>query len=247
MAAADAMPPSPGDDDRPVLGPAELLGPVGADLPPLPPSAVVVFDHTHRTGRAIRRHRWPFRMVSLPTPELAIVVAGGPGAPTAAVTVEMLGHLRVEQMVVVGVCGSLGRMPLATGDLVVGQRAISDDGTAPRYPEPPEPAAGLTALAAEMSEARSVTTVSTDVPFRHTARTIAAFAEQADVIEMEAAAVFAAARTVGVEAAALLAVSDHYHGDGWRLGDRGAVTASARHAVGVASQTLLRRAGERPV
>lgn len=141
--------------------------------------------------------------------ELLTIQATGMGGPSAAIVVEELGQLGVEVVVRIGTCGALDG-GCALGDLVAARAVLCADGTS-RALGTGERIAGdrrLTdALAARADHAALVAT--TDLFYDADEGRARAWREQGAVaVEMEAAAVFAAARRRGIRAACLLGVSD---------------------------------------
>ncbi|MBC7461441.1 MAG: phosphorylase, partial [Thermoleophilia bacterium] len=106
---------------------------------------------------------------------------------------------------------------LAPGDLVLVARAVRDEGTSHHYlPDgaPALPDARLAAAIAGELDARELAhhrtaTWTTDAIYRETADEVRAHvAAGVDVVEMEAAAVFAVGAVRGAQVASLLVVSD---------------------------------------
>lgn len=138
----------------------------------------------------------------------------GMGGPSTAIVVAELADLGAERLVRVGTCGALDPS-LRLGDLLVAREAIAEDGTsrALGVSDRVGPAPGLLAeLLASIEgspRAHAGTVVSTDLFYDGApgdeARWVAAGAA---AVEMEAATLFALAAKRGLEAAALLIVSD---------------------------------------
>ncbi|MEM9713252.1 MAG: hypothetical protein AAGA17_13630 [Actinomycetota bacterium] len=213
--------------DRPLMSVERLTG----DAERLPERVVMVFDTSLVPRRGRRRRPDPFRGVAVGrgNPEVAVVAARGPGAPTAAVTIELLAHLGAGAIVAVGAAGALTDLP--TGSVHVVGAAVSDDGTSAHYGSDLRPDGSLTAGLAAALDSETVTALTTDAPLTLTAADVARHRQAGDVVEMEAAAVFAAARRRSVRAGAVLVVSDHYGDDDWYLGDPPTVAAALSTAV----------------
>ncbi len=222
-------------EPAPLMTPAALLG---GRAEAVTPDVVLVFSMAHAPKRAAwsrnKQNPAPFRHV-VRHPEVCVVVAAGPGAPTAAITVEFLAELGARRIVSVGVAGAIDP-DLAPTSLAVVEGAVSHDGTSIAYgadPARPEPASTelVRSLTDDLDVDRRVMAITTDTPLRHTAADIEAFAPVGSVIEMECAALFAAARTVGVDCASVVAISDSYADNTWKLGDRQGADRAAAEAV----------------
>ena len=171
------------------------------------------------------------------------VVGGfGIGAPAAVATMESLAAIGVRSFVGLGTAGAL-RRGLDTGDVVVCDRAVRDEGVSHHYLPPArfaEAAPALTArlhgslaaagLAPTMGSAWTI-----DAPFRETVVEARHYAEEGvAVVEMEAAALFAVGAVRGVEVASAFAISDSLADGEWvpqfgdpRLGTRLAAMVAA--------------------
>lgn len=173
-------------------------------------------------------------------------VAFGPvGSPNAAIRLEELRAHGVRHFVAVGSAGSLQKS-LHVGELVVCTRAIRDEGTSYHYVRPSTYAHPSVALTDRLRSAlregglrfRAGTTWTTDAPYRETVEEILGYRRRGVLtVEMEAAAIFAVARKLGLSAAALFVVSDRLDETGWepRFGDIG---PSLRTAVSAALRSL---------
>jgi uridine phosphorylase len=157
------------------------------------------------------------------SPGVGVVPISGPGAPFAAIVVEELAALGVEQFVIVGLAGSL-QPDLRAGSFVLCNRALRDEGTSHHYAAPSDfarPSRRLTQLLAQALRREAVAhrtgpSWTIDTPYRETVPEIRRYrAEGILTVEMEASAVFTVARHLGREAAALFVVSDVLHENGW--------------------------------
>jgi uridine phosphorylase len=139
------------------------------------------------------------------------------GGPAAAFLLDQLVACGARALVTVGIAGSL--LPsVPPGAVVVAAEAIAGDGTSPHYSPggrralPASPGLVddlLGALANSGVDARIGTTWTTDAPFRETPAAIeAARSREGLTVDMEAAAVYALAAHRGVEACAVLVVTD---------------------------------------
>jgi uridine phosphorylase len=145
----------------------------------------------------------------------------GMGGPSAAIVITELAELGARRVLRTGTCGALDAT-LRLGDLLVVSEALPRDGTSAALgahdPLPPHPALLKSLLAAAGQEARSATIISSDLfyatPEASTAEWIRAGAR---AVEMETATLFALAGRRGLEAGALLVVSDLLTDDRQRI------------------------------
>jgi uridine phosphorylase len=165
------------------------------------------------------------------------VQATGMGGPSAAIVLTELAGLGVRRAIRVGTCGALDP-GLEIGELLAVSAALADDGTSARLGAEGlvEPDPELTAaLVAAGAPGRRI--VTTDLFYEVDAGRPADWAEQgAAAVEMEAAALFALGRRLGVAVACLLLVSDVFEAENeWRRIDderlSGAVEAMGRTAA----------------
>lgn len=183
-------------------------------------SVVLVYDTALIPARSTRRRhqrsQHPFRQIGSLTDGVDIVVAPGPGAPVAAITVEFLAAFGVKRLVAVGTAGLLTPGASPSRHYVI-SNAISDEGTSAHYSSNLRSDPALTAaLVAELGGGTH-SVVTTDVPFRHTQERLATHRSSSALVEMECAAMFAAAHCFGLAAAAVLMPSDHFGVDRWTL------------------------------
>lgn len=146
------------------------------------------------------------------------------GAPAAALGLESLAAGGMKAVTVLSFCGSLVHR-LKIGDVVSVSRALTDEGTSPRYFAGQEvfyPSASLKAgVEVKLRESglgyAEAVVVSTDAPYRETASWLAGMVEKdVDGVDMETSAVFCLARFHGFEAAALMIVSDELSSGTWK-------------------------------
>ena len=181
-------------------------------------AVVLVYDSSLVSARAAtrqqRRAHHPFRAVGTLRDGIDIVVAAGPGAPVAAITVDFLAQFGAKRIIAVGSAGVLEPTSSAPRQIVI-ERAESDEGTSAHYSTDLSADATLTETLVALVGGPTQVTVTTDVPFRHTPERLAAHRARASLIEMECAALFAAAHAANVAAGALVVPSDSFHGDRW--------------------------------
>ena len=174
----------------------------------------------------------------------------GMGGPSAAIVLEELCDLGLEQAIRVGTCGALAD-DLALGDLVVADAVLPRDGTSRALG-----AAGpiaidsalVTALADAAGDGVRIATVATSDLFyeRDRDRTAAWVRDGAVAVEMEAAALARVGELRGVAIGCLLAVSDVFDASGarHRLDADGLVRAGERLGeVGAAALAVVAGAG----
>lgn len=229
------------NDADPALTAAAMRDHFGFDLE-LAPSVVLIFDTSlmpaRATTRAQRKATHPFRQVGTLGDGVDMVVAAGPGAPVAAITVEFFAAFGVHQLISVGTAGylSAGDGPLPRHS-VIGQ-AASDEGTSAYYGTDLTANTELTNALVDLAGGPSRTALTTDVPFRHTPDRLAVHRQRADLVEMECAALFASARYFGLGAGSLLVTSDVFDHREWRPLPRRDVTTALHDGVRIASQVL---------
>jgi uridine phosphorylase len=175
------------------------------------------------------------------------VIGGfGIGAPAAVATMESLAAIGVRSFIGIGTAGALQR-GLDTGDVVVCDRAVRDEGVSHHYlpsarfadSSPALTARLLTALEAAGVAPTTGTAWTIDAPFRETVVEARHYADDGvAVVEMEAAALFTVGAVRGVEVASAFAISDSLADGEWvpqfgdpRLGDRLATMVTAAVAA----------------
>ncbi|MCC7404624.1 MAG: nucleoside phosphorylase [Bdellovibrionales bacterium] len=154
---------------------------------------------------------------------LATLSGFGIGAPAVAAKIEELAAFGVKRFFAIGTCGALNPH-LAIGSVVLCEKALREEGTSHHY-LPPEAEAESDSLLLRRAETEikhlgiaipRTTTWTIDSPYRETREEIAEFAAQGiSVVDMEAAAAFAAARYRQVPLACLLVVSDRLTTPEW--------------------------------
>ena len=146
-----------------------------------------------------------------PDGEPLTIQSTGMGGPSAAIVVSELGDLGARRLLRVGTCGALDSS-LALGELLIVSDALVADGTSralgagDRIAASPELLASLTAAAD--GDVRTALIASTDLFYDNTGAERGWLAAGAMAVEMETAALYALARQRGLQAAALLIVSD---------------------------------------
>jgi uridine phosphorylase len=183
----------------------------------------------------------------------APVALAGPflGAPQAAMGLEKLIALGCARFWVLGWCGSL-QPELRIGQLVLPQRALSEEGTSAHYPtghRPPASDAGLNETLRSALRARGAAFAegavwTTDAPYRETVERVRRHrAAGVLAVEMEMSALMTVALYHGVRLAGLLAVSDELFELKWNPGFSDPRLHAASRA---AAEVLLQAARSRP-
>ncbi len=152
------------------------------------------------------------------------VIGGfGIGAPAAVATMESLAAIGVRSFIGIGTAGALQR-ELATGDVVVCDRAVRDEGVSHHYLPSTRWATPAPALTDRLRVALTAAGVAPmdgsawtiDAPFRETVVEARHYADDGvAVVEMEAAALFTVGAVRGVEVAAAFAISDSLADGEW--------------------------------
>ena len=145
------------------------------------------------------------------------------GSPFAAMAMEELAAHGVREFFAVGTAGSLDPR-LATGELVLCNRAMRDEGTSHHY-LPARlfalPSGRLRQMIRATLEKDGIRfqegpTWTTDAPYRETLPEVRRFRKMGVLtVEMEAAALFAVAKRLRLDAASLFVVSDHLREPRW--------------------------------
>lgn len=170
------------------------------------------------------------KLVLLPDngPSGSVFFAGpAVGAPMAVLTLEKLIALGAHRIIVYGWCGSLNNT-LRIGDVLLPTWAMSTEGTSAHYPVNfrPESNAPTRQTLREGLAAQGLTALSgpvwtTDAPYRESVAQVKELGEQNILgVDMEYAALIAAAAFRRVELTAVLLVSDELFHEKWKPGFR---------------------------
>jgi len=214
----------------PRLGPTAILAATGPDVALLAACLQAAPDG----GRPMFTSRlYPGRDggVSLVGPAI--------GAPYAAMLVETLAAWGVRTLLFVGWCGAIAT-EVAIGGVVVPGVGHIDEGTSRHYAPDASVARPSPALSARLAEACAGAGLAvsvggvwtTDAVFRESPDKIERFRALGSVaVDMEASALFTVAAFLGIEAAALLLVSDELSSLTWRPGFNHPQFLSTREAA----------------
>jgi uridine phosphorylase len=150
------------------------------------------------------------------------------GAPAAVLALEPLILSGAGSIMILGFCGALSDR-CKIGDAVLITQAISDEGTSRHYISKKKWFSSSRVLVQESEILLNTqnlpyakgSLVSTDAPYRETPDWLEKFQKLgAECVDMEASAVFALASFYGIEAAALMIVSDELWAGCWKSGFR---------------------------
>ncbi len=148
----------------------------------------------------------------------------GIGAPVAAILIEELAAFGIKYFISVGTAGSLQK-DLQLGSIVVCTKAIRDEGTSHHYLQSEKysyPSQKLTndiviTINKMGLEYNLGTTWTTDAPYRESLKEIKHYRNEGVLtVDMEASAVFAVAKYLNIEAAAIFTISDFLGENKWK-------------------------------
>jgi len=217
------------------LNSPSIVPPLGARLAPsIGPAAVMVStepDFRYLRANAGKLAAQSFFMGTLMTDDHGGICIAGPyiGAPYGTMLLESLIAKGAKHIIVLGWCGALSGT-LGTGDLVIPDFAICDEGTSRHYAvqdtklpiaRPDEDLSRqLDDLLKQRGEkAHRVPIWTTDAIYRETREKVDWFKDKgAAAVEMECSALFAAALYRNIPVTALLVVSDSLAGSDWEPG-----------------------------
>jgi uridine phosphorylase len=214
-------------DDEPILSAADLLRQRwridGAPRVP-PPHTVIIGYQRAVIAALLRRYRQvkvdgffgDFHLLKTRSQPIGVLQPVGPGAPIIAAALEELIAFGVRRFVSIGLAGGL-QSDLHSGDIVIADRALRDEGTSYHYLPPTRSVEADPALSQQIASALSARRIAhvrgaswtTDAPYRETRRQVETFrAEGAKIVEMEAAALFAVGHRLSVPTAAVFVIGD---------------------------------------
>jgi purine-nucleoside phosphorylase len=156
------------------------------------------------------------------------VVGPALGAPLAVLVLEPLILGGAKEIILLGFCGSLSRR-LKVGDAVSISSALSDEGTSRHYrprkrafsPSPRLKNKLESGLRARQLDFKTGALVTTDAPFRETPAWLRKSRHKgAELVDMEASAVFALAEHHRIGAASVQIVSDELSSGKWKTAFR---------------------------
>jgi uridine phosphorylase len=184
--------------------------------------------------------RAPATSIRLPGGRLTTVV-GSIGAPATVGALEGAIALGARQVLFFGICGSL-QPDLKIGDIVVAESAIREEGTSFHYLPADVPARASRRLLDATDLPRGVIWT-TDAPYRETRTKVSRLASEGVLgVEMEVSAVYALAQYRGIDALALLVISDQLVGEKWTGISRATFRERCDEAVQLLAEIGLRTA-----
>ena len=211
--------------DAPIFTASDLLAQRWrtGGAPQVPPPHTVVlcyqrapFDQLRKRLRTIKVQGFFGKLDVLKNGRVGVMGGIGPGAPIVAAVLEELCAFGVKRCVSIGLAGAL-QPERVTGDIVLCDRAIRDEGTSYHYLPPARWAEASPALVQRLGAALSDQQLAfiagsswtTDAPYRETRGEVERYrAEGVQTVEMEAAALFAVGQRLGVQTAAILVSGD---------------------------------------
>ena len=153
--------------------------------------------------------------------KIAVLANFGFGAPVVASLAEELIALGAKQIVSISHAGSL-QQGLKSGNLIVCDEAIRDEGTSHHYLPPDKSVKNDSMLSRQVLErlgkaATKGPVWSTDAPFRETREEVAQYQKEGVLaVDMEAAALMAVGQVRGVATAIILVVGDDLSQFEWK-------------------------------
>lgn len=212
----------------------------GGVVPDLDPAVVLALTPAARPRRA-RSLGGPFGAAERDRTGVVSVSPVGPGPAVAAMTIELAAACGVRDLVAIGTAGSFDRThdgaPDAGTHLVV-EASRSDESVSRRYGGCCHADPGLTGELARRLGADRTVAWTTAAPFRLDLDAVDA--SGASVIEMEAAALFAAGASTGVRVGLVVVVSDATTAAGW-VGHDAVVVRRAVEGAAAACRELVGR------
>jgi uridine phosphorylase len=222
--------------DQPIFTAADLLAyrkAQGTISNVTPPEAAVLCFHSGALRRAVRKRRvkklsgffGETYLVREAAGKVALVGNFGIGAPSAVVALEDLAAFGVKRFLATGIAGGL-QNSLRCGDIVVCTQAIRDEGTSRHYLEPSKMVDASPDLSQLIQDALTSkgdppqigTTWTTDAPYRELRRDVLRYQKEGvKTVEMEAAALFAAGKSLGVHVGAAFVIGDTLFDLKWQM------------------------------
>jgi uridine phosphorylase len=219
-------------DDEPIFSAADLLAQrwrEGRAPQVPPPHTVIVCQQRAAIDALLKRYRHSkvdgffgsFHLLKTRGRPIGVLQPAGPGAPIIAAVLEELIAFGVQRFVSIGLAGGL-QSDLHSGDIVLADQALRDEGTSYHYLPPARSIEADPVLVQHIDQILSTRHIAhtigaawtTDAPYRETRREVEAHrGEGVKTVEMEAAALFAVGQRLKIPTAAVFVIGD-------RLADR---------------------------
>lgn len=170
----------------------------------------------------------------------AIVGGVGVGAPVISVLVEDWAAHGVAQIVLLGTAAILSPI-VAASDIITINSAIGHDAVSRTYGDSQTihhaSSTLITHLTKHPTLQKQARTCTVSTPYRTTTHTIqTALAQEASLLEMEAAALFSVGTAVGIQTAAVVVTADSFATGKWQ---QAPAWHSIQHALRIAYQAVL--------
>ena len=183
------------------------------------PKTVILMPSANMTNFLkghVKKHYNLFSSIDLMNDKIAVVHNFSIGAPLCVIISEQLAELGVENFILIGVAGGIGKN-LNLHQKVLCTGAFADEGTSRHYVTETliKPSKYLNTKLINLTETKGYTWT-TDAMFRETKKEVAFYEKQgAQTVEMEAAGVFAFAKKRGLNAAGIFVISDLLNSTKW--------------------------------
>ena len=164
----------------------------------------------------VKKHYDLFASIDLLNDDIAVVHNFSLGAPLAVFIAEQLAELGVENIILIGIAGGIGK-DLNLHERVLCTGAFADEGTSRHYVSETliKPSKELSAKLKDLTENKGHTWT-IDAMFCETKQEVLFYEKQgAQTVEMEAAGVFAFAKKRGLKAAGVFVISDLLNSTKW--------------------------------
>lgn len=196
-----------------------------------PPEGIILCYKSHILTQIVKAHpatkvkglNGSFYILDETDGAIGLIGGFGIGAPAAVTVFEELIAFGTRKYLSIGTAGAL-QSNLQTGDIVVCDRAIRDEGTSYHYLKPDRDAYPSPKLTENLKNKlqqfqvkfHSGATWTIDAPYRETITEVNYYQKQGVLtVEMEAAALFAVAEFRNVEIGTILTISDSLAGLQW--------------------------------
>lgn len=227
--------PERADDDAPIFTATDMLAQRWrtSRAPKIsPPHTVIIGYQRDPITALLKRYRaakvdgffGEFHLLKMRDHSIGVLQPVGPGAPIVAATVEELIAFGVQRFISIGLAGGL-QPDLHSGDIVICDRALRDEGTSYHYLPPARSVEADSTLVQQISAAFETRHIdhshgaswTTDAPYRETRRKVEAYCrEGVKTVEMEAAALFAVGQRLGVPTVAVFVIGDRLADLAWQ-------------------------------